>query len=434
MLNASSCHPKHTPPLKRSRAIAMVGIAALVTACGFIATPPLWKNWASEDAALSQTNLRSALDAQGNTWHEFRDAEGTHLRLVDSGGVEQWRQTLAVAADVIVPNSQGAITAGNGLMNAFDLGGNIRWSQTVPALVNVSTDMQNRVVTVSRSNLQITVTGFSENGAQRWQTQFSTPDQITYSLVTTRNDGTSVIMYETNGTQASLATRTVNSDGILSAEKKIGTVDLTIGRIPWLETNGEQVMAFSRGTLYALNDDGSLAWQYAAPAPTDNTSAIEHCSKPGIERTVCHRRVFNQVRLEWIDNAGHMVTQKTIKSDTALALFGNGLDRWVLVEVSAPDEYNGAGLLDPKPQYVARLHMFDELGNGTGTINLKPASVYAANCVGIICIPMSFKEPAEFYFNGGVAADQVIVTGGLMQDTATPVTRYRSFVAAYELK
>lgn len=421
-------------PRKYSRLLTTTGIAALVTACGFVATPSLWKNWVSDENSLIQTNLRSTLDAQGNTWHEFQDADGVHLRLVDSNGTEQWRQTLATTVDTIAAHSGGAVLVGNSLLTAIDIDGNTRWSQSIPARAKISVDAQNRVVVVSVESHQITVTGISGDGVQRWQRSFNATEDIAYSLVTTRNDGTSVILYETGASQSSLATRTIDSEGILGAERIIGPVDLTIGSIPWLATNGDNVMAFTHGTLYGFNDDGSMAWKHSATPATEDNSHIVGCSNPGAERTVCHTLIFNQSRLEWINNAGRVVSQKTIKTDSVLALIGNGLDRWVLVDVSAPDELSGAGVLSPKPQHVVRMHVFDETGERTGTLNMEPADVFPAQCLGFGCTYMSFKEPAEFYFNGGVTEDKVIVTGALMQDTLYPHNRLRSFIAAYDLK
>lgn len=365
------------------------------------ATAPLWR---SVDSSFFQTFLYDSfvqhIDAQGNTWQVVNNiADGSVLRIVDAGGVEQSRLALPAEARAMqLIGDDAIIMSSDCRLYRMDRHGMLVWQNDAllgETVCDLSAGNGNVVAFVRRSSGGYFLQPVSAAG------EFSPP---------------------------------VPLDAAVGA---LGDPVLSVSA-------GGMVVTGSRGVM-GLADDGSVLWHYTPPLAASDSLTCSAADTHGLVCAYPSPAWYKNSLMEWISMDGSVLRSESIPLSDIDSIQSTGDGRVLFSTVQFPVPATlplivmlyGADYLNYS---TTRLHVIDEAGTLATPVVLPPREYVVVPQMSMSHIlPLGYdwvltREPAEQLVQARIVADQILVAGYVDQSEGELFLRYRrNLAAAYAL-
>lgn len=272
---------------RQSRWLIAAGCLLLLAGCKAPkpkATTPLWE---TVDVGIhNQSMYHHTIDSHGDSWQPVTNpTDGHSLRLVDNGGIEQWRISLPSPVSGMKQSGNAMVVLfADGSVRKISADGNVQWQHhSLPGLsspyLNVSASGHVQVAGITGGDT-VHAQVIDDSGALVWQLeQPLASNNNSASLVQAADDRWLLL---TSGSYTTIHLFSVSASGVTSELDVIPELQAA----SWSTLEGDQQLVYVKtfSTLTALNADGSLAWQYQ---PNRLQATDMSCLPPTADSIVC---------------------------------------------------------------------------------------------------------------------------------------------------
>lgn len=368
----------------RKTAGVLLLTAGLLTACGVIATPSLWRLYASEETSAFIENQYAVIDAQGNLYHAFDADVKQFLVKISNNGVEQWRFEMLRKTKSLTLVPDGILVLDwASTLHLIDSNGSEQWAFDADDVQVVDASSGQAFPTVYVTHYvagpgisQLAFTALSMEGEERWTRRYDIPEGYngTHYPVTELANGNLILLIASND---GLVSVTLDSAGNEVFRHDLGALQYNYNA--QLFRQGDQIFLTSHQatteTLMALDESGAQRWAKVINGRLD-------CAAPSLDRIACieHNDTIENLNIYSLNGApitsralNYGVPYSDYNGDSRIIYNGNG--KWVVLESHMPGSApNLASAILPH-EFYSRFHVLDGTGTEISNIVTEPGKV-----------------------------------------------------------